>query len=334
MSLFNSVPLFLRVYFFELQIFSKTGRYLSSVSFQIFKTQIWIIFYSLLTEKPIPMKTLIIITLVTSSFISHSQILPGDDILNKRNVIERKVTPYPSLREADLMWSKRIWRYIDLQEKINLPLKYPKSNTSNDRISLMDVFADAIRNGKLSAYGYEDDEFTAPITWEKIEIRGGARIDTVEMADENPPYNPIWVPVKKTFSPDKVIGYLIKEDWFFDKQRSVMEARIIGIAPLMYAIDETGNIREGNYKIPLFWIYYPEARQLLTNHDVFVRDNNNPRISYDDLFQKRFFGSYIIKESNVYDRRIDEYKQGISALLESDRIKQDITNFEHDMWEF
>src|SRR5205085_10278561 len=133
---------------------------------------------------------------------------------------------------------------------------------------------------------------------------------------------------------EKVIAYRVKEDWFFDKQRSVMDVRIIGIAPLIYDVDEKGAVRPGNVKKPIFWIYYPEVRKLLANAESFNRENDAERRSFDDIFQKRLFGSYIYKESNVYDRRIEDYKQGISALLESERIKNDITNFEHDMWEF
>src|SRR4051812_9082980 len=257
-----------------------------------------------------------------------------DGVYVKEHTVERIPLPYPYLREADVMFNKRIWRVMDLTEKMNLPFKYPSSKSTINRKNLMDVFVDAIKEGSLTAYGFEDDEFTMPITWDRIESRGGAKTDTVQMTRDYPPYDPYDTVIAKSFSPDKVIGYQIKEDWFFDKQRSVMDVRIIGLAPLIFAVDETGNIREGNYKIPLFWIYYPEARKLLANSEVFNRENDAERRSFDDLFQKRFFGSYIIKESNVYDRYIVEYKQGLSALLESEKIKNEITNFEHDMWEY
>jgi gliding motility associated protien GldN len=154
------------------------------------------------------------------------------------------------------------------------------------------------------------------------------------MQRPDPPYDEFDTVIVKEFSRDNVIGYRVKEDWFFDKQRSVMDVRIIGIAPLIYDRDEFGNVREGNIKKPLFWIYYPEARKLLANAEVFNRQNDAERRSFDDIFQKRLFGSYIYKEANVYDRLISDYRQGLSALLESERIKDDITNFEHDMWEF
>src|SRR5437868_6819211 len=99
-----------------------------------------------------------------------------------------------------------------------------------------------------------------------------------------------------------------------------MEVRIIGIAPLVYAVDEKGDVRTGNVKIPLFWVYYPEARNMLAHAETFNRENDAERRSFDDIFQKRLFSSYIVKEANVYDRRIEDYAQGVHALLESERI--------------
>lgn len=238
---------------------------------------------------------------------------------------------YQYVREADLMWSKRIWRVIDLREKINLPLGHPNTGT-RDRRSLMDLLWAAVKEGSITAY--ETDEFITPKPVEIIEKSAGAGFDTIDVPDADPPYTVRQVPVKRELATESVIQYRIKEDWFFDKQRSVMEVRIIGIAPIVYATDDRGVVREGGETKPLFWVYFPETRWLLAKEEIFNRWNNAQRWSFDDFFHKRMFNSYIMKESNVYDRRISEYAQGVKALQESDRIKQMIINLEHDMWEY
>jgi gliding motility associated protien GldN len=258
-----------------------------------------------------------------------------DGIYVKEHVPTKKPMPYTFLREADLMWSKKVWQVIDLNEKINLPLRYPRY-TTNDRKSLIDVLMDAVKEGSLTAYSPSTDEgeFVLPMTKGEIDKIGGAGFDTTQVVDPDPPYMVRDTVIKKTFSTDKVIAYRVKEEWFFDRQRSVMDVRIIGIAPMMYAEDDQGNIREGNIKVPLYWIYYNEARKILANAEVFNRGNDAERRSFDDIFQKRMFSSYIFKESNVYDRRIEDYKQGLNALLEAQKIKDEILNLELDLWEY
>ena len=130
---------------------------------------------------------------------------------------------------------------------------------------------------------------------------------------------------------EEVKMYEIKEDWFFDKERSVMDVRIIGLCPMVEKRDELGSFR--GYK-PLFWIYFPEARYVFANANVFNAQNISANITYDDLFWKRMFSSYIVKKSNVYDRYISEYKTGLDALLEAEKLKENIFIFEHDLWHF
>jgi len=257
-----------------------------------------------------------------------------DGIYVREHYQERQVVPYAYLREADVMWSKKIWRVIDLKEKMNLALGLPASKSMKDRKSLIDVIFDAVEEGTLTAYNTIDDEFTMPMTTEELGKVGGAGTDSTTYTEPNPPYNQIDTVIIRTFSRDKVVGYRIKEEWFFDKQRSVMDVRIIGLAPLIYEVDEYGVTREGAKKVPIYWIYYPEARKILTNTECFNRGNDAERRTYDDIFQKRLFASFIMKESNVFDRRIEDYRQGMDALLEAERVKTDIVNMEHDMWEY
>lgn len=254
-----------------------------------------------------------------------------DGVYVKEHTLKRGVIPYPFIREADVFYKTRIWRVIDLKEKTNLPLYYPTSKI-RDRKSLINVIMDAVNEGTLTAY--KDEEFISPMTKAEVEAIGGSRVDTQMVTDPDPPYEQHMKAVPLEFSREWVIAYRIKEEWLFDKQRSVMEPRILGIAPMMLERDEKMNVRPDAKRVPLCWIYYPEARRILANAESFNRWNDAERKSFDDIFVKRMFGSYITKQSNVYDRRIEDYKTGMDALLEADKIKDDLVNFEHDLWEY
>lgn len=280
-------------------------------------------------------KTVLILSLLTiimgGSLLAQNVL---DGVYVREHTPTRQVIQLPYLREADVMWSKTVWEVIDLTQKINLPLRYPRPNDTKDRKSLIETLMESVKEGTLTAYSTVDDEFTLQMTTEQFNKIGGAGLDTIQIINPDPPYDSHDSAVVKEFNRDKVIAYRLKEVWFFDKQRSVMECRIVGIAPLIFDEDEYGNIREGGTKKPIFWVYFPEARKILANTECFNRFNDSERRTFDDIFQKRMFNSYIVKESNVYNRRIEDYKTGIDALLEANRIKDDIVNMEHDMWEY
>ena len=136
------------------------------------------------------------------------------------------------------------------------------------------------------------------------------------------------------FNRNTVKKWRLKEEWFFDKQRSVMDVRIVAIAPLKEDRDEVNGQILGTFS-PLFWVYFPEAREILINAEVFnLVKNDAERRTYDDIFWLFMFGSTITKEANVMDRKINEYMVGLDALLEAERIKTEIFNMEHDLWEY
>lgn len=248
--------------------------------------------------------------------------------------MDRVNRPFPMqhayVRDADLMWSKRVWRVIDLREKMNLPLYYPLEPTVCLK-SLFDVLKTAVLSGDLKAYANPvfDDEFTVEMTKEEVS-RLLVSWDSTEVENVNNPGEYIKVPVKKEITAGNVCQYWIKEDWFFDRQRSVMESRIIGICPLVQKISESGDVVGVK---PLFWIYFPNARPFLAQAGSFNSFNDAERMSLDELFVKRKFSSFVYKESNVYNRSIAEYKTGMDALLESESVKEDIFKYESDLWQ-
>jgi gliding motility associated protien GldN len=263
----------------------------------------------------------------------HAQVLdspPRDGVFDKISVVNRVPIPYTPMREADAFWTKRIWRIIDMREKINQPFYYPTTEI-NGRKSFMQVILKAIEEGSITAYEGVDDEFLIPLTYQQF-MAGMADTQRQTLTRTEPPYDQYDTIILKKFDPLAVMKIRLKEDWFFDKQRSVMDVRILGICPILDEYESDGVTLKGAK--PLFWIYFPEARTVFAQAEVFNRFNDAARMSYDDLFYKRMFSSYVYKESNVYDRRISEYSKGMDALLESERIKNDIFLVEHDLWEY
>jgi gliding motility associated protien GldN len=257
-----------------------------------------------------------------------------DGVYTKENSRTRRAIPYQTIREADVIWSKRVWRTIDLKEKMNLPLYYP-DQTIADRKSLFDVIKDAaINDGTITLFdrAAEDDEFRYDMTKSEIEKLLVAWDSTAQTEDPNNPGTFISAPQKKEITSLMVWKYWMKEDWFFDKQRSILDIRIIGLCPLIEKKTEAGESTGGSK--PLFWIYFPEARPVFANNEVYMRHNDAERRTLEDIFWKRMFSSYVHKETNVYDRPIGAYTSGLDALLESERIKKDIFLFEHDLWHF
>ncbi|MFN5372312.1 MAG: gliding motility protein GldN [Bacteroidia bacterium] len=251
-----------------------------------------------------------------------------DGVVKREHIMNRKPIPYAPVREADVMWKRRIWRVIDLREKINLPLYFPLNNDVNGLRSLTNVIYKAVTEEvSLRVYSSAADDFSQEVTPSEVKKMTEKSYEKVIPSMLDPSVDTTII-VTESFSPNRVKKILLKEEWFFDKQRSVLDVRILGICPLYEQEDK----EKGDQ--PLFWVYFPEARKELAKYDVFNRQNPQERRSFDDIFWKRQFSSYIIQEENVYNRAINEYKKGMDALLESNRIKDEIITFEHDLWEF
>lgn len=265
--------------------------------------------------------------------VDNSSAFSGvDGIVQRGHIANKKPIPYAYVREADVMWSKTIWRMIDLREKINLPMYYP-TVALDGRSSLMNVLLKAIKNGELTPYqAGGDEEFAKRIEFEDVRRNlGGSAGDTTMV--KNPETG--LYEAKLFFSearPEDVKKILLKEVWYFDKNYTRMDVRIIGMCPIFEAPSEDGSRVDQKQ---VCWLYFPEARYCLANQEVFNMKNDSKRLSYDDIFQHRMFGSYIYSESNVFNNRpIISYTAGMETTLESERIKNELFLKEHDVWEF
>ncbi len=253
---------------------------------------------------------------------------PVDGLFAKNSALEKEPIPLPSIREADVMWSKRVWREIDFRQKMNQPFYYPIESHNNWR-SLINVLMDGLKENKFKAYEVSNtDELLVPITHREILAK---QTDTtyVRQRRPNPPYDEYDTMIVRQFDPTRVMRLRLKEDWYFDKQRSQLMVRIIAVCPVMM-VEKDGK----EFSQPLFWVSYDQARRVFAQAPVFNRFNAAEKRSYDEIFIKRMFDSFIYKEENVFDRRISQYATGLDALLESERIKNLIFNFEHDLWEY
>ncbi len=295
-----------------------------------------------------------------------------DGVFIQEHIPTKRMIPYEFVREADVIWSRRVWESIDLREKINHPLYFPFDSyeasgwvKNSSRWSLWTVLKTNILNGELTVFSpynplaymvTDGDQLKYPIEPETGKnyftdslyrntlfsymgalgaeqtqaISNSLGEDSTVIIDGITTY--IYPPRDTTWLVSKdIIQYRIKEDWFFDKERSVLDVRIIAIAPVVYAKDDQGQITGMK---ELFWLYFPHCRFVLNNYFVYNESNDAQWMSFDDLFWKRRFTCSIYKESNVFDRKVETYKTGVDALYEAEKIKEEIRTIEHDVWSF
>ncbi len=234
---------------------------------------------------------------------------------------ERKPLPYPPIREADVFWQKRIWRELDLQQKMNQTFIHPKDPFVN---VLMDIAAQ-----KNDAYLFADESFETPI--DLLEVKKSLGLtDTIIVLDPKT-YQEYTEIITNELNWQSIETFRFKEDWIFDEATSRMHVRILGIAPIVNVLDDEGNQRGQR---ALFWAYYPSFRKYLVNVETFNRSNDGVRLTWDDILEARMFASNIVKESNIYDRRIKDYAVGKDALLEAERIKQELMEMEYNLWSY
>ena len=245
-----------------------------------------------------------------------------DGVVEKKLVVDHRVLPYDHVREADILWEKRVWRVIDVREKMNKTFSYPER-------PFFSILLDAAVNGDITVYSTEDDKFTIPLTPEEVASKGTVT-DTIVAFDIETYEERIEV-TRNEINPDDVKRFRIKEIWYFDEESSEMRVRILGIAPLKDVTDDEGVFL---YEDALFWVYYPHAREVLAKERCFNIGNDASPLSWEDIFEFRYFASYIFKESNEFDQRLGDYLSGIDILYEGEKIKNEIFNWEQDLWSY
>lgn len=257
-----------------------------------------------------------------------------------------KPLAYGYVHDRDVLMGKTTWEIIDLDERINFPLYYPidTANIGKDRRSLFDVILKGIKDGKITEV-YTDSYFNTKKTFKDM-TTSFTYIDTTDAGKEEintypedyksgrKVLDPQYINKKELSSID-ISDYKIKGFWYFDKRQSELKYRLLGICPVSPEAKEIG--AENPDYIELFWVYFPAVRDILHDAKAFNDRNSAMPISFDHLLNSRRFNGVIYKEENVYgDREIAEYMRDNSQmqLLESERVKDKIRDFEQDMWNY
>jgi gliding motility associated protien GldN len=242
---------------------------------------------------------------------------------------------YEFLRKDDGLFTEKVWRELDLREKMNQSFRYEAKENDGDQ-QFMTILLKAILSGKVMAF--DDDRFTKPLMVADIQQRlGGGGADTTRVTDINDPTKIVeYVVTPRVFNVKDIQKIRLKEQWIFDREASRMFTRIIGICPVKTAYFE-GTKRERGVE-PLFWVYYPDLRQLLASYQVYNPKNMGAsRMTWEELFESRMFSSYILKSEldNPGNKTIARMiKDPILQLLEGDNIKNRIFDYEQNLWSY
>ncbi len=260
--------------------------------------------------------------------------------LNEQQVEANDETPlaYGFIDDRDILWSKTIWEIVDLDERINFPYYYPTDtlNLGPDRRSLFHVLKKNLRNGKIKEV-YDDDYFQSKLTYQEI-LDKLVAIDTLEAGIEQlnagEELDPQYIN-RRTITAAEIRQYRIKGTWYVNKRLGELKYRLLGIAPVAPDVYTLDLPEEEQDLVELFWVWFPDARKSLNASKVFNNRNSSQPITYDHMLNSRRFNSLIYKEENVYeDRKIEEYifEDALKQLLESERVKSVIRDFEQDLW--
>jgi len=268
---------------------------------------------------------------VTDNTVKKS--LRNDNAFDKTGLMERTPLAYEHLRWDDALFAEKVWREIDLREKINQVFRYEAQDDNGSQV-FVDMLLKAVNSGEITAFS--DDRFSTPMSLNEISDLTVGTADTVAQTAIDDPSKVIkYVVTKASFDPKSVLKIRIKEEWVFDREASRMFVRILGIAPLKTVYLPNGQERGTT---AMFWVYYPDLRPMLAKYEVYNPKNMGMgRMTWEELFESRMFSSYIVKSTldNPGNKVIRSYvKDPILALLEGDNIKERIFNYEQDLWSY
>lgn len=264
--------------------------------------------------------------------------LRNDDAVERNLVKERTPLSYEHIREDDAVYRQRLWREIDVHEKMNLPFVY-RADGDNGNQRFVIILLNAIKSGEITAFNPDDDRFTTPLTYGSIakKLVGEPIIIQVPNWTLDPDGSKGIMKdstIINEFDPNAIEKFWVKEDVVFDKESSRLHTRILGIAPMVTIKNPDGSFRAVS---PLFWVYYPDMRPMLARFEAYNGKNYGARLSWEEMFESRMFASRVIKSTieNPNDQFIEGYiKDPILRLLEGDNIKEKIFNYEQDLWSY
>ena len=243
--------------------------------------------------------------------------------------------PYEYVNDRDVIFQKKVWEVLPLDQRQNLVYYFPLEETI-DRVPLWTVLKDAVMNKKIQEV-YEDDTFKRKLDLRELETKF-VRTDTTEYGKEQ---YMLEGTIDKQYifqtviRPEDVKEYRIMGMWYLDRNAGELKYRLLGLAPIVTDIATKG--REFEQAVPLFWIFFPDARETLYNTYAFNEKNSAIKTNYDYLFNARKFSGTIYKTDNIYgDREISDYvrENAMMQLLEAERIKESIRNLEDDLWNY
>ena len=283
--------------------------------------------YDVLANLPVSYDTI-------GSDMSPKKSLRNDNAFDKGNLTQRSPLPYEHLRWDDALYAEKVWRELDLREKMNKTFMYEAVDDNGSQM-FVNMLMKVVQTGEITAFA--DDRFTTPLAIADVQQLTAGKLDSNYVYDTKQIDKVIGISVSRTSFDAKLVTKIrLKEEWVFDRESSRMFVRILGIGLLKTEYFPNTTKERGTSS--LFWVYYPDLRPTLAKAEVYNPKNmGQSRMTWEELFESRMFSSYIVKSTidNASNKMIRNYiNDPILRLLEGDNIKEKIFNFEQDLWSY